>query len=383
MENNHDKAMEALMGSESKSAAKASSHDLAMAKLMEADGGGQEEQESAPTEDAPTDVAPEQEAEQVDVEEQEEQEQEQASETKQEEEVVIENEQVDDLLEITDDEEQATEVVDDFISAYQEKIKALGFDGVKSKEEFIEQVAALKSKAESADAVFANDALREANEISKQGGDWKEYLGIASQDYDAVSDTELLKWGLSADLNTPEEIEEAIEDMTESQKKREVNRLRKELKANQEFQKQTIVESAKRAKQQYDSSLKEAMSSINAIDKVKVKDTAKAKVLQELTSFNEKTRATEFQHKYFLNEDGTVNFEKQAQSALKLALFDKVVAIAAQKGKSEAKKEVIAHLSNVQNPKEGKVVSEATPRKELSVYEQELARLQKGEKPRF
>lgn len=377
-EQNLNKGLEALAGAENKAAGNAKNLDVAMQKLMEADGGDTAQDTAQVTEQV------EQVEQELDaVNEEEEQEQEQTSETKQEEEVVIENEQVDDLLELTDDEGQATEVVDEFITAYQEKIKSLGFDGVKSKDEFIEKVAALKSQADKADAVFANDALREANEISKQGGDWKEYLGIASQDYDAIPDNDLLKWGLSADLNTPEEIEEAIEDMTESQKKREVNRLRKELKANQEIQKQTIVEGAKRAKQQYDSSLKEAMNSISAIDKVKVKDTAKQKVLSELTSFNEKTRATEFQHKYFLNEDGTVNFEKQAQSALKLALFDKVVAIAAQKGKSEAKKEVISHLSNVQNPKEGKITEGVTPRKELSLYEQELERLKKGEKPRF
>lgn len=306
---------------------------------------------------------------------------EEASETEEEDVAVMENEEVDDLLSFEEETTQAVE--DEFITAYQEKIKELGFDGVKSKDEFIAKVAELKAQAESASTVFADDVLKQANDIAKQGGNYLEYLGVATQDYDAVDDTTLLTWSLKEDFANEQELQDYLDEMSDVVKKREVNRLRKDLKAQQEVQKQAIIENAKRAQQQYDASLRSAVESITVVDKVKINDSAKSKVLKDLTTYNEKARATEFQLKYFLNPDGTVNFEKQAQSAYKLELFDKVVAKAASSGKAEGKKEVIATASNVVNPKEGNAKPSQTPRKALSMAETEVERLKKGEKPLF
>jgi len=240
----------------------------------------------------------------------------------------------------------------------------------------------LEEAKESSKTVFANDTIREANEIMKQGGDWVSYLGLSSYDYDGIPDVDLLSYELQSDFDTKEELNDYIASLDETQIRLNAKRIRKDLKVQQETQKQAIAMQAQQHQKAYDESLRKAINSVDRVDRVVVKDHDKARIEKMLTSYNDKAKATEFQIKHFLKPNGEPDFPKMVQSAYKLEMFDKVLEYATRSAKNSGKASVIQNLSNVEKPKTTNVVS-TTPRKALSIVESEVERLMKGEKPLF
>lgn len=283
--------------------------------------------------------------------------------------------------------DEGTEVKpDDFVSKYRGTFEELGFEDIRSQDDFVTKFKQLKGELEeakeSSKTVFANDTIREANEIMKQGGDWVSYLGLSSYDYDGIPDVDLLSYELQSDFDTKEELNDYIASLDETQIRLNAKRIRKDLKVQQETQKQAIAMQAQRHQKAYDESLRKAINSVDRVDRVVVKDHDKAKIEKMLTSYNDKAKATEFQIKHFLKPNGEPDFPKMVQSAYKLEMFDKVLEYATRSAKNSGKASVIQNLSNVEKPKTTNVVS-TTPRKALSIVESEVERLMKGEKPLF
>jgi len=255
--------------------------------------------------------------------------------------------------------DEGTEVKpDDFVSKYRGTFEELGFEDIRSQDDFVAKFKQIKGELEeakeSSKTVFANDTIREANEIMKQGGDWVSYLGLSSYDYDGIPDVDLLSYELQSDFDTKEELNDYIASLDETQIRLNAKRIRKDLKVQQETQKHRVV----------------------------VKDHDKARIEKMLTSYNDKAKATEFQIKHFLKPNGEPDFPKMVQSAYKLEMFDKVLEYATRSAKNSGKASVIQNLSNVEKPKTTNVVN-TTPRKALSIVESEVERLMKGEKPLF
>jgi len=240
----------------------------------------------------------------------------------------------------------------------------------------------LEETKESTKTVFANDMIREANEIMKQGGDWLGYLGLASFDYDAVPDVELLSYELKSDFDSKEELDDYLASLDETQIRLNAKRIRKDLKLQQDAQKQQIAIKAEQSQRAYDENLKQAIKGVERVDRVKVKDQDRASIEKMLTTYNDKAKATEFQIKHFLKPSGEPDFQKMVQSAYKLEMFDKVLEYATRSAKNSGKAAVIQNLSNVDRPKTTNI-AEVTPRKALSLVESEVDRLRKGEKPLF
>lgn len=284
------------------------------------------------------------------------------------------------------DEGKEVPVTDDFVTKYQSEFETLGLSDVKDSSEFVEKFKQLKQELEetkeSTKTVFANDMIREANEIMKQGGDWLGYLGLASFDYDAVPDVELLSYELKSDFDSKEELDDYLASLDETQIRLNAKRIRKDLKVQQEAQKQAIAVQAQQHQKAYDESLRKAINSVDRVDRVVVKDHDKARIEKMLTSYNDKAKATEFQIKHFLKPNGEPDFPKMVQSAYKLEMFDKVLEYATRSAKNSGKASVIQNLSNVEKPKTTNIVN-TTPRKALSIVESEVERLMKGEKPLF
>ena len=283
--------------------------------------------------------------------------------------------------------DEGTEVKpDDFVSKYRGTFEELGFEDIRSQDDFVTKFKQLKGELEeakeSSKTVFANDTIREANEIMKQGGDWVSYLGLSSYDYDGIPDVDLLSYELQSDFDTKEELNDYIASLDETQIRLNAKRIRKDLKVQQETQKQAIAMQAQQHQKAYDESLRKAINSVDRVDRVVVKDHDKAKIEKMLTSYNDKAKATEFQIKHFLKPNGEPDFPKMVQSAYKLEMFDKVLEYATRSAKNSGKASVIQNLSNVEKPKTTNVVS-TTPRKALSIVESEVERLMKGEKPLF
>jgi hypothetical protein len=275
---------------------------------------------------------------------------------------------------------------DDFVTKYKNEFADLGLEGVNSSQDFVEKFKSLKQELEetkeSTKTVFASDMIREANEIMKQGGDWLSYLGLSTLDYDSVPDVDLLSYELKSDFDTKEELDEYIASLDETQIRLNAKRIRKDLKLQQEVQKQQVALQAQEHQRVYDDNLRKAINSIEKVDRVKVKDQDRASIQKMLTTYNDKAKATEFQIKHFLKPNGEPDFQKMVQSAYKLEMFDKVLEYATRSAKNSGKAAVIQNLSNVERPKATNI-AEATPRKALSTVESEVERLRKGEKPLF
>ena len=283
--------------------------------------------------------------------------------------------------------DEGTEVKpDDFVSKYRGTFEELGFEDIRSQDDFVTKFKQIKGELEeakeSSKTVFANDTIREANEIMKQGGDWVSYLGLSSYDYDGIPDVDLLSYELQSDFDTKEELNDYIASLDETQIRLNAKRIRKDLKVQQETQKQAIAMQAQQHQKAYDESLRKAINSVDRVDRVVVKDHDKSRIEKMLTSYNDKAKATEFQIKHFLKPNGEPDFPKMVQSAYKLEMFDKVLEYATRSAKNSGKASVIQNLSNVEKPKTTNVVS-TTPRKALSIVESEVERLMKGEKPLF
>jgi hypothetical protein len=277
-------------------------------------------------------------------------------------------------------------VTDDFVTKYKNEFEELGLEGVNTSQDFVEKFKNLKQELEetkeSTKTVFANDMIREANEIMKQGGDWLSYLGLSTLDYDSVPDVELLSYELKSDFDTKEELDEYIASLDETQIRLNAKRIRKDLKLQQDTQKQQIALQAQEHQRVYDENLRKAINGIDKVDRVKVKDQDRASIQKMLTTYNDKAKATEFQIKHFLKPNGEPDFQKMVQSAYKLEMFDKVLEYATRSAKNSGKAAVIQNLSNVERPKATNI-AETTPRKALSTVESEVERLRKGEKPLF
>jgi len=298
----------------------------------------------------------------------------------------VENPEKDLNFDIDLDEGKEVPVTDDFVTKYQSEFETLGLSDVKDSSEFVEKFKQLKRELEetkeSTKTVFANDMIREANEIMKQGGDWLGYLGLASFDYDAVPDVELLSYELKSDFDSKEELDDYLASLDETQIRLNAKRIRKDLKLQQDAQKQQIAIKAEQSQRAYDENLKIAIKSVERVDRVKVKDQDRASIEKMLTTYNDKAKATEFQIKHFLKPSGEPDFQKMVQSAYKLEMFDKVLEYATRSAKNSGKAAVIQNLSNVDRPKTTNI-AEVTPRKALSLVESEVERLMKGEKPLF
>lgn len=277
-------------------------------------------------------------------------------------------------------------VTDDFVTKYKNEFSDLGLEGVNTSQDFVEKFKSLKQELEetkeSTKTVFANDMIREANEIMKQGGDWLSYLGLSTLDYDSVPDVELLSYELKSDFDTKEDLDEYIASLDETQIRLNAKRIRKDLKLQQDTQKQQVALQAQEHQRVYDENLRKAINGIDKVDRVKVKDQDRASIQKMLTTYNDKAKATEFQIKHFLKPNGEPDFPKMVQSAYKLEMFDKVLEYATRSAKNSGKAAVIQNLSNVERPKATNI-AETTPRKALSTVESEVERLMKGEKPLF
>lgn len=292
---------------------------------------------------------------------------------------VVTQEEEEDVLIFDDDPEQVTTEAPQPTAEVFESLKEFGIE-VTSKEQLAETIKQLKAKAEQVDTIWASEDIKAANEIMKQGGDWRDYLQVATTDWDAISDEQLVRYDLELTLGK-EEAETALEEMTDWQKKREAVKIRNEQKSIQAEQKAQMQDKARKAQENFVNGIESALSELQVVSKVKVNDADKANLKKLMTTYDEKLRANEMQKKYFLNEKGEPDFKKMMQSVAKLEMFDKVVEVTLKQAKNQGKREVIEKVSNVNNPRQNQTVQDVSVRKPLTAYEKAMAALQEGKDP--
>jgi hypothetical protein len=303
----------------------------------------------------------------------------QAEERTQEGEEVVTQEEEEDVLVFDDEPEQVTTAAPQPTAEVFESLKQFGIE-VTSKEQLAETIKQLKTKADQVDTIWASEEIKVANEIMKQGGNWQDYLQVATTDWDAINDEQLLMYDLELALGK-DEAQSALEEMPEWQKKREAAKIRNEQKSIQAEQKAQMQDKARKAKESFINGIESALSELQVVSKVKVNDADKANLKKLMTTYDEKLRANEMQKKYFLNEKGEPDFKKMMQSVAKLEMFDKVVEVTLKQAKNQGKREVIEKVSNVNNPRQNQTVQDVSVRKPLTPYEKAIASLQEGKDP--
>lgn len=231
-------------------------------------------------------------------------------------------------------------------SGYEDIGKALNIHNT-DKDSVLSAINNLKeensSLKKSTETIFANDVIKEANELARQGGDWLDYLGITSRDYSQYSDRELL----AADYRNrfkddPKfNVEEYLDSLTEDEVKVKGSDIRQSLTNNQSFKKEDLQTKANQKKKDIDDGIKNALSKIDDIDGFKLNEAIKERLFNGLTTNSIFTDM-------FYGDDKKMDFNKMIRSAFILQHFNNIVNYYKTSNRNEGKKSVMKKLTNQQ-----------------------------------
>jgi hypothetical protein len=258
-------------------------------------------------------------------------------------------------------------VVESFVKKNEAKLKALGIEAAND-DEFFEKVKAIK---EGSKPSFADPIIEFANELATQGVKYADYLAFQQTDFTKIADETLLRQQLSEYFDgDQDQIENALDEMTPTQKLIQAKQYRQSLISTQTSEKAFAESLVTKGREQYQQGIREAFNSIDAISGVKVQPQHK-QILQN------KLNGKSFDAIY-LQTDGRLDPRKVAEAAMKIEYFNNVAKVASQKAKSEAKKEVFESMSNVQ-PLD-KPTSLAVEEKAISKADQWIEQFQKSQR---
>ena len=188
---------------------------------------------------------------------------------------------------------------------------------------------------------FASKEMREANELAKNGGDWKEHLNIASIDYESFSNEDILTeaW-LRPQLGDDEKIENHLNSMTPEAKELKANEIRSSLVSEQQGRLTAIKKEANDKKQHIDNGIKEALKGTSEMFGVKITTKMRQDMFKNLTS--EKG----FIKDSFFNKDNSFNFKSMTELAFLRDNIKTIVSTNIAKARGQGVKSVFDEASN-------------------------------------
>ncbi len=235
--------------------------------------------------------------------------------------------------------------------------KSIGFEEVKTKDEFVSKVKELKALE------GVPDNFKQALEIAKKGGDWQSFLGVSQVDYASVDSVDLFKNELYRTIKglpenaqkTKEELElqynEALGNYAPIQQRLEGDKMKKGYLDWQRQETARIQHEAAQKKQVADQRIKETIDKIEDINGFKLKSTHKAKMYDYITS-------GQLQKDLFSQEG--YNYEALAEIAFTRNFGKKANEFLWNKAKTAGTKEVITELTNPQITKPAEKVQPET-----------------------
>ena len=260
-----------------------------------------------------------------------------------------------------------------------ELAKELGFESVKSKGEVIEEIKRLKELKELQKDV--PEDLSEAIKLAKQGGNYLEYLGVATVNYDEYSNRDLVeasmeKYYIVTDAAGQKVIDEdALAEFMDSKSPQEINMLgdniRDTLKGKQESAKAIYRREAEAKVQEKNSQIKSVLDSVSSIAGVKISDPEKQTLYRDIIQ-------SDLSGAIFKGEDGKANPQKIVENYFKIKYFDKVLQVAKSKSATDGKKDVIKRLTNSNVKTTKKSTSPVSGNKTVSALDSYLQQLKKG-----
>jgi len=264
--------------------------------------------------------------------------------------------------------EQQTEVSTSGNDDYQDIGKALETSS-HSPEAILSAVNQLKSSLETvkkenetlkSQDPFADEKLKEANDFAKNGGNMYEYLGIASTNWDAYSDQQLLDMHYKQFLTDDAKRADYIEGMEDSQIMVEGAKIRTQMKQAQDARLKQMQDEQTRVKQEFEDGVRKQLDGIDNMFNRKVTKSDKDKAYSNLTEGG--------LNKLIYYDGNQRSFQRMAEAAYLLERDNKgnlvnlqaIVANEVRKATNAGKKEVFEAASNKQVSRQGSF-SEPTP----------------------
>lgn len=286
-----------------------------------------------------------------------------------------------------EDDEASKEVVneeDDVISDWDvssEEASAEQFDyrslaqelGVEaeSKEELASKVNELKAKAEAPDPLAdLPENFKKAIDIARNDGDYLEFLGITSVNYDSVADVDLVQNHYAqifrkADGSIDNEmLEMKLDGMTEADIRLEGETLKNQYKQAQAQKAESLAAEAARNRELADKQLRAELDTLTEINGFKFSPSHKKQLYEGITS-------GEMISKMFHGTDGKMDYKKVINAYSNYLYGEKQNKYLRQQIATKTKKEVLDRLSNKQVQPKG-TPPNVTPKKEAT-GEQKLA----------
>lgn len=293
------------------------------------------------------------------------------------------------LIELSDDEGPADGATEEereqTVAAFRDIASALGKDEFKSKGEVLDaivelrnQTESLRAQVESKEAVFANDEIRQMNEIAKNGGD---YVGFrdskakiatyedAKRSLEGASPKDILSSHLQYKGKSKQEIEDYLEKLEDWEIQDKADGIKsaavKDLDAaisQERSQMDAATKAASDRKKAFQSGLNKAANDMRDIDGVAVRVHQKDAIKRALLSEGTK--------RYFpVDENGVADTATWMRNAAIIELFPKLVSEYKKIAKSEEKSEQFDKLHNIEQAREkstaGSGVEAANPLSEF------------------
>ncbi len=273
---------------------------------------------------------------------------------------------------------------------YDDVGKALNLPANSGKDVILREVESIKSQAVASDNIFANESLRQANEIAKNKGDWASFLGLATMNVDR-SDEELIRLKMQENGNSEELINEYIEEHKDTPGfKKEGSEIRQSLTYTREQRTKEIADQAKVSEDQRNVQTREAnerlrkvINEATDINGFSLDDEAKARILDiatGTTTIGEQKVSKLFA--YFLyDEKGNLDPQKTFNTIAKAEYFDGVTNFLKSEGKTEGKRETMDNLQNVDLGTQPAASREEKPEEETGLGALNRVAKEKGMKP--
>lgn len=234
------------------------------------------------------------------------------------------------------------------ISSITDSLKdVFGEDKIDSAQALVQKVRELhQEKSRAADSLAGiPENLKKAIEIAQLDGDYLQYLGVTSVDYNSVDDTTLVqdKYArLLTDANGNVDVEklaEIMEGMSDTQIELQGKELRNQYIANQRQFETQVAKEAQAAKLEADRELRKALEGLNEVRGFKLNATHKKNLYESISS-------GKIVQDLFYGDDGKMDYAKIAKIVFDYQNGDKINKVLTQRIKTSAKKEMIDKLSN-------------------------------------
>lgn len=249
--------------------------------------------------------------------------------------------------------------------------KVLGLGEVKAKEDIVNAVTALKIKAEaqSKDVSVLPEDLAKAVDIAKQGGNYLDYLKVASVDWSKADPVILFQdWVFDRSAKqgkTAEEVEAYLEKIDDFEKEIRGVELQNQYIQFQTRQKQDIENQVKFEKQERDAAARRAIESTDSVLGFKISPSQKEELFSEF-SISPVGRA-------LLAQTGG-DYKKAVERLALMKYGDKMDAVRRKQIEALSKRSLLKELNNPNITAPGQVAGNVntTPLNPIDVYFSEL-----------